>query len=157
MLVLVDFVVELLVDVDHTFNFYVLVCFLCLNVALPKFIELFQMKELKMLLAHLRQSPIYYLLHVLPELISLGLKFEPLLVLVVENSSIYPGHAAEPFFILLVQLIYLLNRLAYMAHHVGHQVGFGCHHEVVGQFYEVPNLQLLYAQCRRLCVRHVFA
>lgn len=62
-LILVDFVIKLWVNIDDTLYLYVFVRFLCLNVALPKLIELFEMQKLKMFFAYLRKCSINHFLH----------------------------------------------------------------------------------------------
>lgn len=112
--------VKFMVNVNHTLYLYILVCLLCLDIALPKLVELLQMQKLKMLFTDLLESPIHNLFHFFFKSLFLWAEIESSFLWVISYSNIDPWHASKTFFILLIKLVYFLKNLWNVTNHVYH-------------------------------------
>lgn len=101
-LILINFIIEIGIYIDHTLYLYILICFLSFNVALPKFIKLFQMQILKVLFANFWKSSVNYFLHFLFKQLFLRTEYYSLFRRIITYLCFYPRHTTKTFLLFII-------------------------------------------------------
>lgn len=150
---LIDWVIEVGIDVNDPFHVNILVGFFGLYVTLPILIENIVMKVLFMTIANSSNRSIHNLFQLFNK--SILSRAKPDLIILLWNFHIDPGIVTESLLSLIKECVNLINGSCQLFYHLNDKLCFWSQKQVIHQFDEITNLALMSSESRRLCIRHV--